>query len=196
LYIMENYLLRYAYHHQPGHGSWGSSQDQSVHGLTCVDSSSTTSGPLARDQESTMTWPVSCKRRESPFESLYNASARKRNIISEVDDKSIITLFKKGFGDPSLILKLTMKNPMTSEEMLPITNKYALVEEVTLDNREPKKDKELGHLDQPNTSKSNNRKRKSDHSVANIERSRHNKEYWPPLGEFEWFLDKINIFHP
>jgi hypothetical protein len=76
--------------------------------------------------------------------------------------------FKKGHTDSSLIHKLTMKNPMTYEEMLAIANKYALVEEVTLDTRDQKKDKELGHSDQPNTSKNNDKKRKVDRSVANI----------------------------
>jgi hypothetical protein len=89
-----------------------------------------------------------------------------------------------------------MKNPRTSEEMLAITNKYALAEEVTLDTRDPKKDKELGHSDQPSTSKGNDKKRKLDLSVANVEWSCLNKEYlsWP--GEFEGFLDWIYIFHP
>jgi hypothetical protein len=40
--------------------------------------------------------------------------------------------FKKGLRDPSLIPKLTMKNPRTSEAMFTIANKYALVEETTL----------------------------------------------------------------
>jgi hypothetical protein len=53
----------------------------------------------------------------------------KRNIILEVDDKSIIMFFKKGLRDLPLICKLAMKNPRTSEEMLAITNKYTLVEE-------------------------------------------------------------------
>jgi hypothetical protein len=44
--------------------------------------------------------------------------------------------FKKGLRDSSLIRKLTMKNPRMSEEMLPIVNKYALVEEVALDTKE------------------------------------------------------------
>jgi hypothetical protein len=35
--------------------------------------------------------------------------------------------FKKGLRDSSLIRKLAMKNPMTSEEMLAIANKYALM---------------------------------------------------------------------
>jgi hypothetical protein len=39
----------------------------------------------------------------------------KRNLIPEVDDKLIIMFFKKGLKDPSLICKLTMKNPRTSE---------------------------------------------------------------------------------
>jgi hypothetical protein len=69
---------------------------------------------------------------------LYN----KRNVISEVDDKSIIMFFRKGLRDSSLICKLALKNPRMSEEMLAIANNYALAEEVTLDNREAKKDKE------------------------------------------------------
>jgi hypothetical protein len=64
----------------------------------------------------------------------------KRNIISEVDDKSIIMFFKKGLKDSALIRKLVMKNPRMSEEMLAITNQYALVEEATLNTREAKKD--------------------------------------------------------
>jgi hypothetical protein len=69
--------------------------------------------------------------------------------------------FKKGLRDPSLICKLAMKNPRTYEEMLAIANKYALSEEATLDTRDQKKDNELGHPDQPSTSKSNDKKRKS-----------------------------------
>jgi hypothetical protein len=75
---------------------------------------------------------VWCRRRESPSVSLFSAS-NKRNIIPEVDDKSIIMFFKKGLRDSSVICKLAMKNPRTSEEMLAIANKYALAEEVTLD---------------------------------------------------------------
>jgi hypothetical protein len=52
--------------------------------------------------------------------------------------------FKKGLKDSSLIHKLTMKNPMTSEEMFAIANKYALAEEETLHTREQK---ESGHTD-------------------------------------------------
>jgi hypothetical protein len=46
----------------------------------------------------------------------------KRNLILEVDDKSIIMLFKKGLRGSSLICKLTMKNPKMSKQMLAITN--------------------------------------------------------------------------
>jgi hypothetical protein len=49
----------------------------------------------------------------------------KRNIIPKIDDKCIIMIFKKGCRDSSLIYKLIMKNPRTSEEMLAIANKYA-----------------------------------------------------------------------
>jgi hypothetical protein len=71
-----------------------------------------------------------------------------------------------------------------------------VVEEATLDTRDRKKDKELGHSDQPNTSKSHDKNRKVDHSVANVEWSCRNKEYGPRPGEFEGFLDQICIFHP
>jgi hypothetical protein len=43
--------------------------------------------------------------------------------------------FKKGLKDSVLIRKLIMKNPRSSEEMLAITNKYALAKEATLDNK-------------------------------------------------------------
>jgi hypothetical protein len=87
------------------------------------------------------------KKEESLWEFIQHF-CNKRNIISEVDDKSIIMFFKKGLRDSSLIRKLTMKNPRTSKEMLAITNKYALAEEATLDTREQKTENELGHSDQ------------------------------------------------
>jgi hypothetical protein len=77
--------------------------------------------------------------------------------------------FKKGLRNSSLIRKLTMKNPRTSEDMLTIINKYALAEEVTLDTREQKKDKESGHTDQPSSSKGHDKKRKADRSVNAVE---------------------------
>jgi hypothetical protein len=55
--------------------------------------------------------------------------------------------FKKGLRDSSQVCKLTMKNPRTLEEMFAIAKKYALAEEVTLDTREEKKEKESGHTD-------------------------------------------------
>jgi hypothetical protein len=104
--------------------------------------------------------------------------------------------FKKGLKDLFLIRKPAMKNPRTSEEMLAITNKYALVEEATLDTREQKKEKESGHAGQPSSFKGHDKKRKVDHSVNNVERSRCNEEYRPRSGEFKGFLDRICIFHP
>jgi hypothetical protein len=105
----------------------------------------------------------------------------KRNIIQEVDDKSIIMFLKKGLRDSYLICKFTIKNPKTSDEMLVITNKYALAEEATFNNSDPnrdsRKDKESGQSDQPSSSKGNNKKRKLDYSVANIERPRRTTEY-------------------
>jgi hypothetical protein len=120
----------------------------------------------------------------------------KTNIIPKVDNKSIIMFFKKGLKDLALICKLARKNPRTSEEMLAITNKYALAEEATLDNREAKKDKKPNHMDRPGTSKPNDKKTKHDHSVTNMERPHHNRiEYRPWSGEYEGFLDGIYIFH-
>jgi hypothetical protein len=75
----------------------------------------------------------------------------------------IIMFFKKGLKDSSLINKLTMKNPMTSEQILAITNKYALAEEATLDSKEQKK--ELGHTNQPSSSKGHEKRRKADRSI-------------------------------
>jgi hypothetical protein len=43
----------------------------------------------------------------------------KRNIIPEVDDKSIVMFLKKGLRDSSLIRKLTMKNPGHQNKYLP-----------------------------------------------------------------------------
>jgi hypothetical protein len=91
-----------------------------------------------------------------------------RNIILEVDDKSIVMFFKKGLRDPSLIRKLTMKNPRTSEAMFAIANKYSLAEEATLGTREQKKE-ESGHTDQPSSSKGRDKKRKVDHSINVVE---------------------------
>jgi hypothetical protein len=96
--------------------------------------------------------------------------------------------FKKGLMDLSLIRKLTMKNIRMSEELLAITNKYTLAVEVTLDTRDQKKDKDLAH------SKNNDKKRKADQSVANVEPLHRNKEYRSQLEKFEGFLDRISIF--
>jgi hypothetical protein len=54
--------------------------------------------------------------------------------------------FKKVLRDSSLIRKLIMKNSRTSKEMLAITNKYALAEKATLDNRDAM-EKELSQSD-------------------------------------------------
>jgi hypothetical protein len=103
--------------------------------------------------------------------------------------------FKKGLRDSSLIRKVAMKNPRMSDQMLAITNNYTLAEEVTLNTREQKKE-DLGHTDQPSSSKGHDKKRKVDRCINAVEQPRHNKEYRPRLGEFEGFLDHICIFHP
>jgi hypothetical protein len=105
-------------------------------------------------------------------------------------------LFKKGLRDSSLIIKLAMKNPIMSKEMLSIANKYALVDELTLDTREQKKDKQLCHSDLPSSSKGHDKKRKVDRSVNNIELPHHNKEYRSRPGEYEGVLDRICISTP
>jgi hypothetical protein len=81
----------------------------------------------------------------------------------------IIMFFKKGLRDPSLIHKLTMKNPRTSKTMFAIANNCALADEAILDTREQKKEKDSGHTDQPSSSKVHDKKRKVDHSVNVVE---------------------------
>jgi hypothetical protein len=120
----------------------------------------------------------------------------KRNIILEVNDKSIVMFFKKGLRDKAMIRKLAMKNPRMSESMFANANKYDLAEEVTLDTREQKKEKDSGHVDQPSSSKGHNKKRGVDRSINTVEQSRRNKEYRPRPCEFECFQNCICIVHP
>jgi hypothetical protein len=71
--------------------------------------------------------------------------------------------------------------------MLTIANKYALAEEVTLDIREQKKDKESAQSDQPSSSKGHDKKRKVDRSVNNVDQPRCNKEYLNVIfSRFNW----------
>jgi hypothetical protein len=127
---------------------------------------------------------------------IHPAFLQKRNVIPKEVEKPIIMFFKGGLKDSTLIRKLEMKNPRTLEEMLAITNKYALAEEATLETRESKKDQKLSYPDRPGTSKSNNKKRKYDHSVAIVERPRRNRtEYWPRPDEYNGFLDGILKLH-
>jgi hypothetical protein len=130
----------------------------------------------------------------SNFHATY--ACNKGNIIPEVDDKSIVIFFKKGLRDSLLIRKLAMKNPRTSEEMFAITNKYTLAEEVTLDTREQKKEKESGHTNHPSSSKGHDKKRKADHSIHAVERPWRHKKYRPRSGEFEGFLGHMCILQP
>jgi hypothetical protein len=62
-------------------------------------------------------------------------------------------------------------------DMFSVTNRYALAKEATLDTREKKNEKESGHMDQPSSSKSHDKKRKVDCSVNMVERPQCNKEY-------------------
>jgi hypothetical protein len=63
-----------------------------------------------------MVWPVLVVHQQ--LREFIQCFCNKRNIIPKVDDKYIIIFFKKGLKDSSLICKLTIKNPRTSEEML------------------------------------------------------------------------------
>jgi hypothetical protein len=72
------------------------------------------------------------KKEESLWEFI-QCFCNKRNIIPKVDDKSIIMFINQGLIlDP----QAHHEEPSMSEEMVAITNKYALTEEVTLDTRE------------------------------------------------------------
>jgi hypothetical protein len=104
-------------------GSWHSPQDQSAHGLTCLDSSLVTSRPHAQHQESTGTWPTLYRRRESPSRSLSSTFATRG------------TSHWRSMINPS-----SCSLRRDSEEMFRITNRYALAEEETLDTRDQKKD--------------------------------------------------------
>jgi hypothetical protein len=86
-----------------------------------------------------------------------------------------------------------MKNPRMSEQMFSIANRYVLVEQATLNPREPK---DSSHLNHPSSSEGHNKKRKVDCSINVVEWPRCHKEYRPRLGDFKGFLDRISIFHP
>jgi hypothetical protein len=72
------------------------------------------------------------KKEESLWEFI-QCFCNKRNIIPKVDDKSIIMFFNQGL---ILDLQAHHEEPRMSEDMVAITNKYALTEEATLDTRE------------------------------------------------------------
>jgi hypothetical protein len=55
--------------------------------------------------------------------------------------------------------------------MFAIANRYALAEEVTLDTREQKKEKDSGHADQPISSKGQDKKRKMNRSINAVEQT-------------------------
>jgi hypothetical protein len=94
----------------------------------------------------------------------------------------------------SIAWSFQLKLLVSLKHVISITSLIRYMRCYTLDIRDLKKDKELGHSDHPNTSKSNDKKRKSDRSMANVERLHRNKEYQTWLGEFEGLLDRICIF--
>jgi hypothetical protein len=93
----------------------------------------------------------------------------KRNIIPEVDDKSIVMFFKKGLRDSSLTRKLAMKTPGRQKKCSPLLHKYALVKEVTIDAKEQKKEKESGHMNKPSSSNGHDKKGKENRSIKAVE---------------------------
>jgi hypothetical protein len=115
-------IYRSACHHQLGPSSWDSRPGRFVHGQICAAILSTTSVPPASDQESTGTSLVSCRRRENPFRNSFSASWTRGTSSRRSMTNPFVMFFKKGLRDPSLIQKLAVKNPRTSEEMLAITN--------------------------------------------------------------------------
>jgi hypothetical protein len=70
----------------------------------------------------------------------------------------------------NIIRKLAMKNPWRLEALFTIANRYALFEEVTLDTREQKKEKDSGHADHPSLSRGHDKNGKAYHSVNAVER--------------------------
>jgi hypothetical protein len=63
--------------------------------------------------------------------------------------KASVHLFRNRGMTSGLVLDLQAhhENPQGIREVLDIANNYTLAKEVTLDNRESKKDKELGQSD-------------------------------------------------
>jgi hypothetical protein len=161
-------IYQFAYHHPPGPGSSGFPWGQFIPGATYAGYSPVTSAPHAHIR-SRLDIASIIQKKGGSFREFIQRFCNKRNIIPEVDDKYIVIFFKKGLRDLSLIRKLGMKNPRTSEAMLAITYKYALAKEVTLDTREHKKEKDPGHADYRSTTKGHDKKRKADHSVNMVE---------------------------
>ena len=80
--------------------------------------------------------------------------------------------FKKGLRDTGLFHKLARKDVRTCEELFDIENQYATAEEVVSETQESKRDKKTSHHDRSESSRSQEKKKKADREVANIERPR------------------------
>jgi hypothetical protein len=80
--------------------------------------------------------------------------------------------FKKGLKHGELFHKLARKNPRSCKELFTIADKYTIAEEAILETQGSKKDKRSSHNDRSESSKSQDRKRKSVCEVTNVERSR------------------------
>ena len=99
---------------------------------------------------------------------------KKKNSIPGVSDAVVMAAFRKGVKDDDLLKKMTRKPPTTVKELFDMADRYANQEEAMAterDDRLPQKDKK-DKRDVPESSKSRDRKRKSDDMVAAADRAR------------------------
>ena len=99
---------------------------------------------------------------------------KKKNSIPNVNDAIVMAAFRKGVKDDDLLKKMTRKPPTTIKEFFDMADRYANQEEVMAtehDDRPPQKDKK-DKRDVPESSKSRDRKRKSDDMVVAAEHAR------------------------
>jgi len=96
----------------------------------------------------------------------------KRNSIPDIEERAIIMYFKEGLRDTALFHKLTRKDIRTCEQLFDIANQFAKAEEVILEIQERKRDGQSSHHDRAESSKSQDKKKKSFREVANIKRPR------------------------
>jgi len=121
----------------------------------------------------------------------------KRNAIPNIDECAVIMYFKKRLKDPEFFRKLARKDVRTCEELFFIANQYALAEEAVLKTRKNRRDRKTSHHEKHESSRTQDKKKKSDCEVMNIERPRSPK---PVHGinptECADFLERKSVIHP